>query len=404
MALERARYNVGGTTVVVVALPDRRASNARPETWTFAAVIERVLFGGGDRSSGAMYRLLERCSLTRATLLCGKKAVTDKLITQAELDELLGLLREGLPSEHRGRVRCASLLPVAHIKTLCQSLGRSPTTVKLLEAMSTPLPQLWTLQMEQESNTAQGEVDYVLDEDLAELEEADADFAAELSAAYVPFVDEDEDEEETVAESSWKLPRVPEALTKELDQFKLHRTDPLVRAREGTACVDITVGNDRASVLRFLGWLKVVKDISPGLGVFCRAALGEWVEEWLRALREKGCRFSTLANYANSIAMCGSFVYSTYKLDDDVLAMPVSPLSEVLRLRSQAEGQAKHDGLYTKRHADWISWQEAHEARIHAEKAYRALPATVTHTKRVRALREWLAIACYTLMPPCASP
>ena len=31
---------------------------------------------------------------------------------------------------------------------------------------------------------------------------------------------------------------------------------PLNRQRDGTACVDLTVGNDRATTLRFLGWLK----------------------------------------------------------------------------------------------------------------------------------------------------
>ena len=45
-----------------------------------------------------------------------------------------------------------------------------------------------------------------------------------------------------------------------------------------------------------MGWLLAVKDVQPGLGVFCRATLSEWVEDWLNALREKGLKFSTLAN------------------------------------------------------------------------------------------------------------
>ena len=64
--------------------------------------------------------------------------------------------------------------------------------------------------------------------------------------------------------------------------------------------------------------------------MFCRATLSQWVEEWLRALREKGNRYSTLANYANSLAMCCSFVYSTYKIDEAVLAMAVTPLDEIV--------------------------------------------------------------------------
>ena len=78
------------------------------------------------------------------------------------------------------------------------------------------------------------------------------------------------------------------------------------------------------------------REITPGLGVFSRAALSQWVEDWLRVLRDdKGLRFSTLANYCNSLCMVGSFVYQTYEVDADALAMPTSPLDEILRLRGQ---------------------------------------------------------------------
>ena len=232
--------------------------------------------------------------------------------------------------------------------------------------------------------------------EIEDLEEEECSFVAELSAVYVPF---DQSGEEETAPPSWRLERVPDGLKRELADFTKHRTDPLVRAREGTACVDITVGNDRATATRFFGWLFATHSITPGLGVFCRPTLSQWAEEWLRALREKGCRFSTLSNYANSLAMVGSFVYSTYKLDDETLAMPTSPLDEILRLRSQSESQAKHEGLYTKRHADWISWEEAQRSRISAEQKYKSLPAS-PHGKKTQALREWLAIGLFTLMPP----
>jgi hypothetical protein len=132
-----------------------------------------------------------------------------------------------------------------------------------------------------------------LSTEIEDLEEEECSFVAELSAVYVPF---DQTGEEESAPPSWKLERVPEGLKGELDLFTKHRTDPLVRAREGTACVDITVGNDKATVLRFFGWLAATHSITPGLGVFCRPTLSQWAEEWLRALREKGCRFSTLAS------------------------------------------------------------------------------------------------------------
>jgi len=89
------------------------------------------------------------------------------------------------------------------------------------------------------------------------------------------------------APPSWKLSRIPPALTTELEAYLKHRTDPFVRARDGTAAQDITVGNDRATVLRFLGWAAAERQLTPGLGVFCRPDVGQLAEEWMRALRLK---------------------------------------------------------------------------------------------------------------------
>ena len=118
------------------------------------------------------------------------------------------------------------------------------------------------------------------------------------------------------------------------------------------------MGNDRATTLRFLGWLKAAHDIVPGLGVFCRAALSQWVEDWLTALSEKGLKYSSLANYCNSLCMVGSFVYQTYSIDEDALALPTSALDELLRLRSQCESQAKQQQLYDRRDPNWLDWSQ----------------------------------------------
>ena len=98
--------------------------------------------------------------------------------------------------------------------------------------------------------------------------------------------------------------------------------------------------------------------------------------------------------------MIGSFVYTTFKISDEALAMTPSPLDEIIRLRGQAESQAKHEGLYTKRSKDWISWEEAQQARVRAENAYMSLPAGTAPAKKMQFLREWLAISFFTLMPP----
>ena len=59
--------------------------------------------------------------------------------------------------------------------------------------------------------------------------------------------------------------------------------------------VDLTVGNDIGVCKRFFGWLLATKEVTAGMGVFCRPTLSEWAEQWVKALREeKGLRYSTL--------------------------------------------------------------------------------------------------------------
>ena len=130
-----------------------------------------------------------------------------------------------------------------------------------------------------------------------------------------------------------------------LDAYTVHRTEPLNRARDGSCVVDITTDSDKATTLRFLGWLKATHDIVPGLGVFCRAALSAWAEEYAKALADKGLKYTSIANYLNGLAMVCQFVYQTYEVDADALAMPTTPLDELLRLRGQCESQAKQQAL-----------------------------------------------------------
>ena len=68
MALERARYDVNGQTLIVVGLPDRRTSAGgrdREVQWCYLKTLEICLFGG---NTSAIYRLLERCALQQVFL------------------------------------------------------------------------------------------------------------------------------------------------------------------------------------------------------------------------------------------------------------------------------------------------------------------------------------------------
>ena len=64
----------------------------------------------------------------------------------------------------------------------------------------------------------------------------------------------------------------------------------------------MTVGADKRTCLAFLGYLAAEHEIQPGLGVFAKAELSGWCEQWLRALENKKLRYSTMANCAPSLS------------------------------------------------------------------------------------------------------
>eukprot|EP00966_Prymnesium_polylepis_P223873 5179578-Prymnesium_polylepis.1 len=251
------------------------------------------------------------------------------------------------------------------------------------------MPRVWELALEQEANHARLEHDLCVEQELEELEEEGVHLAAELSVM-APFVESKEDDE--VAQS-WRLPSIPAALTKELDAYASFRAEPLNRFRDGSAVLDVTVGNDRATVLRFLGYLSAEKEIAPGLGVFGTKDLSQWVEDWLQALQEKGLKYSSMANYTNSLIAVTNHVYATYSIDEAIHSMQRTPLDDLIRLRGQCESEAKQQRLFQRRDPNWIEWPAAQEARQKAEQAYRA--------KRSPQLqRDWLIISLHTVMPP----
>ena len=114
------------------------------------------------------------------------------------------------------------------------------------------------------------------------------------------------------------------------------------------------------------------------MGVFCRATLSQCAEDYAKALADKGLKYSTCANYCNSLCMVGSYVYDTFEVDADALALPTTPLDELLRLRSQCESQAKQQALYSRRDPEWLEWDDAQYecARDRMRPRVRSDPAT----------------------------
>ena len=108
--MELSRHACGDITLIQVQLRDRRLNTAPLERFVFQHDVEKCLYGG---NTGALYRLLSRCSLQGAPLSL-KKASIPSLVTQEELDNLLKLLSEGLA--HEAQVCTCPLTPLAKQK------------------------------------------------------------------------------------------------------------------------------------------------------------------------------------------------------------------------------------------------------------------------------------------------
>ena len=100
--MELSRHQCGALTLVQVQLKDRRTRAARDERFLFQHHVEEALYGA---CTGALYRLLARCSLSQAPLLLKAASVGEGLVTRAEYDFLIRTFEEGLPLESQGRVR-----------------------------------------------------------------------------------------------------------------------------------------------------------------------------------------------------------------------------------------------------------------------------------------------------------
>ena len=103
------------------------------------------------------------------------------------------------------------------------------------------------------------------------------------------------------------------------------------RHRASGAVVSGTAENDVQAVLRFYGWIRHT-DRLPDEGVaglalvFVRADLGDLVEAYCTWLAEQqGLRFSSIANYVNSLLSIAQHCHATYEVPEATLALEPSP-------------------------------------------------------------------------------
>jgi hypothetical protein len=182
-ALPIARFRIeagDGFSMPCVSLRDRRARGHPVVRFIYQRHLETVLYGRIDGSSGPIWKLLNNSGLGSTALAVNKAAVTTSILTQDEFTQLMATFKEALPADvidpcSLGRIRNCTLLPLATAAAIARSFGRSGASMAWLRAFSQQVPEAWALREEQEQNAANLEVDLVLE---AQLEEQ-GDFEAE---------------------------------------------------------------------------------------------------------------------------------------------------------------------------------------------------------------------------------
>ena len=276
--------------------------------------------------------LLRRLSMGESVLVAEKGTVTSGVLTVEEFTICINAYRPLAPVEGRARVKRASLVPLSIAVAAVQAFGRFKVTTDLLKGLGEQ-PLLWQKKDEQEANRLAFETDLLLEDEIREMEgECDVHLAMELeSMPSFKVFPEDED-----AAQSWTLKFIPSSLDRELVAYSSYRSAPLNRQRDGVSVMEITAAGDRQSALRFLGYLHSTKGVRPGItSVFGSEDVGEWAEEYMTACRERGLKWSSIANYINSLVSITRYALST------MADPPLETEGELIRLRSQAESQAK---------------------------------------------------------------
>ena len=324
-----------------------------------------MLYGREDGgSNGAIWKLLSATGLGRTSLIVNKASVTMGIVTGAEQSEILELFRRtscrNVDPCSLGRVRGCTLLPIATVACICRTFGRSPASMALLRALSQPVPESWELQEQRETLAGQGEVDLLLEEAVEtgqDFEAEDVSFADELVTNMAVFSPDAGDEEKM---SNCVLDRPPSLLVSELSAYITYRTETFAARRTGGAVVSCTSEGDKQSLLRFYGWLnrsnRVPADAYLYLSLLGRPDVGDLVEAYASWMQnDLKLRFSTIANYLNSLVSVMSYVYSTTELPDATVVMEPTPLSMVINLRAQSEKASRTQNMFDKRVGGWYN-------------------------------------------------
>ena len=204
-----------------------------------------------------------------------------------------------------------------------------------------------------------------------------------------------------------KRPRVSYALTvvspsleKQLGSLAKFRTAILKTDRKGVAVTNRSVSNDRANLLRILGWFVEKGLISnPTLAIFGAAKIADAVKSYIESLAHEGRKYSTLAGYVNSSVTCARYICScrlSKKLVADRTAVDGLAALHVQCLQ-QARKQAVFDA--SKPPTSALEWDGIMKARRAAEEAL-AQYKGASGVKKLRLTRDATLLVWLTTQPP----
>ena len=402
-----------GLTVPRFRIPDGRSARQAQVTWLPQRYLEMLLFYRTDGgSSGAVNKLLNKVGLGPTAWVINAAAVTNEEISQEHADFVISMFRDLLPSNSDavlgGRTRNVTLLPVASAASICRTRGRSPTTIAFLRACAPQeVPRSWELQ-EWAEELEEDEANPVLEEDLAEAEDADADvaFADELQAGGFASYNTTAADEANAREYGLKASDIPANLARETDKYIAFKVAPLEARRASTAVVEKTAQADLNAYYRFLGFLKL-KRLLPAdvlhlsLGLLAHPSAHDWVSAYLNFMKdERELAYSSMANYLSSLYSLATFVFESDDFDvpDVVANAQHTALTACVNLRSQCEALAKEKGLYSEKRGGWITWKQAQEARVKCLNALSAYKGTDSKTKK-QLLMDAIVLTIFTYGP-----
>ena len=299
--------------------------------------------------------------------------------------------------------RCYTMVPLDLVVRLLNHVGKkyhkyANAAVAWLTALGFPVVQ--ALLKKRPTYEHVDEPDVQLADELETVEIAEETMLNEATVTFVPFVDVSTNDKK----SSYAIKGTDYTATLD-SQFKKYtafRMQKINSKREGCAVVQSTVQSDISSTLRVLGYFKYKytgdKDFDDqyDMRLYARPDFGDLMAEYVDFLHANERSWGTIANYLNSAMMVLQFVF---KDKEDF-----QPSQRALyRMRNQSEKVAKQTKRYKDAHKEFITWEQAQEARIKAIEMWEDCEGSGSQEdamRKAKKLRDALVIGFLTTQPP----